>query len=131
MRYDYPTLKKQYIETAKNLFNKELSQLSPHELNAVIASVVKKEIVSTNFNNSLNLYSEKKIAVYFSTEFLLGRIVLDTLMNTGLMEMTRSILGLEKVPKPDDTADALAIAVCHAHCAGNIYSKLAKEVGSQ
>lgn len=109
MRYDYPTLKKQYIETAKTLFGKELSKLSPHELNAVIASVVKKEIVSTNFNKSLSLYSEKKIAIYFSIEFLLGRIVLDTLMNTGLMEMTRSIFkeqgvdinSLEEVP---DTA---------------------------
>ena len=29
--------------------------------------------------------------------------------------LVKSILGLEKVPKPDDTADALAIAVCHAH----------------
>ena len=25
------------------------------------------------------------------------------------------ILGLEKPPKPDDTADALAAAICHAH----------------
>lgn len=31
------------------------------------------------------------------------------------MEMTRILLHLEKVPKPDDTADALAIAICHAH----------------
>ena len=29
--------------------------------------------------------------------------------------LVKSILGLEKEPKPDDTADALAIAVCHAH----------------
>ncbi|MDD2955884.1 MAG: crossover junction endodeoxyribonuclease RuvC [Oscillospiraceae bacterium] len=35
-----------------------------------------------------------------------------------VMEMTRILLHLEKVPKPDDTADALAIAICHAHCAG-------------
>lgn len=32
-----------------------------------------------------------------------------------VMEMTKSILGLAKVPKPDDTADALAIAICHGH----------------
>ena len=36
-----------------------------------------------------------------------------------VMEMTRIILGLEKVPKPDDTADALALAICHAHSAGS------------
>ena len=29
--------------------------------------------------------------------------------------MTKVLLNLEKVPKPDDTADALAIAICHAH----------------
>ena len=37
--------------------------------------------------------------------------------------MVTSLLGLKEPPKPDDTADALAIAVCHAHSAG---SRLAK-----
>ncbi len=32
-----------------------------------------------------------------------------------VQEMTRSILNLAKVPKPDDTADALAVAICHGH----------------
>ena len=36
-----------------------------------------------------------------------------------VMQMTKSLLGLKQVPKPDDTADALAIAICHAHCAGS------------
>ena len=30
-----------------------------------------------------------------------------------VMEMTRRLLRLAAVPKPDDTADALAIAICH------------------
>lgn len=34
-----------------------------------------------------------------------------------VMDMTQRILKLEKLPKPDDTADALAIAICHAHSA--------------
>lgn len=33
-----------------------------------------------------------------------------------VMEMTRNILKLEQIPKPDDAADALAIAICHGHC---------------
>jgi len=37
-----------------------------------------------------------------------------------VMEMTRKILGLAEVPKPDDTADALAIAICHGHSGGRI-----------
>ncbi len=41
-----------------------------------------------------------------------------------VMEMTKIILGLEKVPKPDDTADALAIAICHAHSCGSALGKL-------
>lgn len=43
-----------------------------------------------------------------------------------VMEMIKSFLSLKSVPKPDDTADALAIAVCHGHSAGNLYGKLTK-----
>jgi crossover junction endodeoxyribonuclease RuvC len=31
--------------------------------------------------------------------------------------MVKQLLNLERTPKPDDAADALAIAVCHAHSA--------------
>lgn len=31
-----------------------------------------------------------------------------------VMEMTRRLLKLQSVPKPDDAADALALALCHA-----------------
>jgi crossover junction endodeoxyribonuclease RuvC len=34
-----------------------------------------------------------------------------------VQQMTKTLLNLESVPKPDDTADALAIAICHAHSA--------------
>ena len=32
-----------------------------------------------------------------------------------VIAMVTSILGLKEPPKPDDTADALAIAICHGH----------------
>ncbi|WP_068784612.1 crossover junction endodeoxyribonuclease RuvC [Paenibacillus phocaensis] len=32
-----------------------------------------------------------------------------------VQEMTRMFLKLQAIPKPDDVADALAVAVCHAH----------------
>ena len=38
-----------------------------------------------------------------------------------VQEMTKLILNLEKIPKPDDTADALALAICHAHAAGSLF----------
>ena len=44
-----------------------------------------------------------------------------------IMEMTRKLLSLQKIPKPDDTADALALAVCHAYVGGSSLNKLSKE----
>ena len=32
-----------------------------------------------------------------------------------VMEMTKQLLGLAGIPRPDDAADALAIAICHGH----------------
>ena len=41
-----------------------------------------------------------------------------------VQEMTRVILKLKSVPKPDDTADALAMAICHAHASGSLLGRL-------
>ena len=41
-----------------------------------------------------------------------------------VIEMVKTFLSLKAAPKPDDTADALALAICHGHSAGNLYSKL-------
>ncbi|HHZ19149.1 MAG TPA: hypothetical protein GX391_01350, partial [Firmicutes bacterium] len=32
-----------------------------------------------------------------------------------VQEMVKVLLGLNRPPQPDDAADALAIAICHAH----------------
>jgi crossover junction endodeoxyribonuclease RuvC len=32
-----------------------------------------------------------------------------------VMAMVKMLLNLKEIPKPDDAADALAIAICHAH----------------
>ena len=37
-----------------------------------------------------------------------------------VMDMTRRILKLAQIPKPDDAADALALAICHGHCATGV-----------
>ncbi len=36
-----------------------------------------------------------------------------------VIRMVTTVLGLKKPPKPDDTADALAIAICHGHSASS------------
>ena len=43
-----------------------------------------------------------------------------------VQDMTRRILNLAAVPQPDDVADALAIAICHAHNAGRLQQKIHK-----
>ena len=40
-----------------------------------------------------------------------------------VIAMVTSILKLKSAPKPDDTADAVAIAICHSQCAGSAIGK--------
>ena len=40
-----------------------------------------------------------------------------------VIAMVTSILKLKAPPKPDDTADALAIAVCHGNCGGSLLAQ--------
>lgn len=52
---------------------------------------------------------------------------------TQVQHMVRTLLGLRDIPRPDDAADALAIAICHHHSAkmrGQINAQLSK-TGSQ
>jgi crossover junction endodeoxyribonuclease RuvC len=42
-----------------------------------------------------------------------------------VQEMVRILLALGAIPRPDDAADALAVAICHAH-SGNSSSALAR-----
>ena len=41
-----------------------------------------------------------------------------------VMDMTKRILGLSQLPKPDDAADAIAIALCHARSATSLLSRV-------
>lgn len=40
-----------------------------------------------------------------------------------VMDMTRRLLKMEKIPRPDDAADAIAIALCHARSATSLLAK--------
>ncbi len=40
-----------------------------------------------------------------------------------VIEMTKNFLGMDKPPKLDDTADALAIAICHAHSSNGLLNR--------
>ena len=44
-----------------------------------------------------------------------------------VQEMTKRLLHLEKLPKPDDAADAIAIALCHARSHTSLIAKAIKD----
>ena len=41
-----------------------------------------------------------------------------------VQDMTRRLLNLEKMPKPDDAADAIAIALCHARSSTSLLAQV-------
>ncbi len=42
-----------------------------------------------------------------------------------VQDMTKRILSLKEIPKPDDAADALAMAICHAHAGSSTLDPIA------
>jgi len=38
-----------------------------------------------------------------------------------VQKMVKMLLNLKEIPKPDDAADALAVAICHLHSTRNQY----------
>ena len=46
-----------------------------------------------------------------------------------VIAMVTSLLKLSKPPKPDDTADAIALAICHSQCAGSAMGKYFNQRG--
>lgn len=47
-----------------------------------------------------------------------------------VIDMVRRLLGMQKAPKPDDAADALAIALCHARSATSLLNRVGGNVCS-
>ena len=45
--------------------------------------------------------------------------------------MTRRLLCLKEVPKPDDTADALAVAICHCQASGTALRRFLRWAGGK
>ena len=40
-----------------------------------------------------------------------------------VMLMTQRLLSMDKIPRPDDAADALAIAICHSRSATSLLNR--------
>jgi crossover junction endodeoxyribonuclease RuvC len=48
-----------------------------------------------------------------------------------IQKMVKLLLGLTEVPRPDDTADALAVAITHTQCSGTRLSEAVKRLSRE
>lgn len=58
-------------------------------------------------------------AEYTPLQVKMGVIGYGRAEKSQMIAMTQTLLGLKKAPHPDDAADALAIAICHANTIGS------------
>ena len=67
-----------------------------------------------------------KVAEYTPLEIKQALVGYGRADKSQVQFMVRTMLNLAEVPKPDDTADALAAAICHGHSADN---RLRQQIG--
>jgi len=67
---------------------------------------------------------EKKVRIFSYTPLQVKQAVTGygKAEKKQVQEMVKNILDLPKIPKPDDTADAIAIGICHLNSRNNIIS---------
>ena len=72
-------------------------------------------------------HNDKPIYEYTPLQVKQGVVGYGRAKKLQVQQMVEIILNLKEIPKPDDVADALAIAICHAHA--NKLEKTLKNIG--
>lgn len=72
-------------------------------------------------------HNDKPIYEYTPLQVKQGVVGYGRAGKSQVQQMVTSVLKLKEVPKPDDVADALAVAICHAHA--NKLEKTLKNIG--
>ena len=87
-------LKSRFITTAHVMFGREVEELTEVEIYKTIAATAKQSI-SDNWIKTNKQYAERKEKqiYYFSIEFLLGRLLKSNLINLGIEEALKEVLG--------------------------------------
>lgn len=103
-----------------------IAQLKPDEI-AVEELFFSKNIttgIAVAHGRGVLLYTAEKLhlPVYEYTPMQIKQAVVGYGLaeKRQVMDMTRRLLKLKAVPRPDDAADALAIAICHARSATSL-----------
>ena len=72
-------------------------------------------------------HNNKQVYKYTPLQVKQGVVGYGRAKKIQVQQMVTSILNLNKIPTPDDVADALAVAICHAHA--NKLEKILKNIG--
>lgn len=124
--YSIPTRMKQVYDAMKVL----LDRFQPD----VVA--IEKLFFNKNVTNALLVVQARGVIIlaieeagipiteYTPSQVKVGAVGYGKAEKRQVQEMVKMLLRLPKIPKPDDVADALAIAICEAHS-----SKSAPQVG--
>lgn len=125
-KYSIPTRMKQVYDAMKIL----LDRFQPD----VVA--IEKLFFNKNVTNALLVVQARGVIIlaieeagipiteYTPSQVKVGAVGYGKAEKRQVQEMVKMLLCLPKIPKPDDVADALAIAICEAHS-----SKSAPQVG--
>ncbi|MFA7418014.1 MAG: glycogen/starch/alpha-glucan phosphorylase [Acholeplasma sp.] len=80
-----------YILMLKNLFNKKIETATVYEKYATLASLLDKQL-ETNYEATTSYVEENNLkkTIYFSMEFLMGRLITSNLMNSGYIDTVKT-----------------------------------------
>ena len=112
-------LKHLYTELMNIIQEYEPDQVSIEELffntnnkTAILVGQARGVIILACANSGL------EISEYTPLQIKQGLVGYGRAEKKQVQTMVKAILNLSEIPKPDDTADALAAAICHGHSAG-------------
>ncbi|WP_025724875.1 glycogen/starch/alpha-glucan phosphorylase [Acholeplasma granularum] len=79
-----------YILMLKNLFNKKVESATTYEKYAALASLLNKQL-DDNYEKTTKYVEENNLkkTIYFSMEFLMGRLITSNLMNSGYIDVVK------------------------------------------
>lgn len=116
----------QRLETIYNDLNGILSQFSPEAV-AIEQLFFNQNIttgISVSHGRGVLLLACRQAGVpifeYTPSQVKQSVVGYGKAQKRQIMEMVKRLLRLEEVPKPDDAADALAIALCHGRAATSL-----------
>ena len=118
------------IEFYKGLVKKDIDEIGIEEL--FFNKNVKTAITVAQARGVTMLacaHNGKPVYEYTPLQVKQGVVGYGRAQKAQVQQMVTSFLNLKEVPKPDDVADALAVAICHAHA--NKLEKTLKNIGGR